>query len=321
MGFGANSLRYRKITLQKISSAHKLFLKYGYSEEERTKYINIMYEVYDKYAIDCDFDSIVKLEAMSEFYRDLEKILVDNFRSWVYDVLSDDVMPLEMAYAMIERHPFAEDTLVTQMEIIVDNWVLVHRGPVKELSEISGNRQSIHEDVVEGATEKGVSILTAFPVPTGQKTLSEIGGAFKKIADESKVVTVIADINDWGSRKAVIKKESNLYRNVLKGLWAKIKSYDDEGIRGELIKRLWEECAESVGMCADGHVGRLVNVLSGFDDDFSTQISKMEYFQNNIALIAANDLAPQEAKIRHAVKLMNDVGMPEEEREAWLQAL
>jgi hypothetical protein len=74
-------------------------------------------------------------------------------------------------------------------------------------------------------------------------------------------------------------------------------------------------------MCADGHVGRLINVLSGFDDDFSTQISKMEYFQNNIALIAANDLASQEAKIRHAVKLMNDVGMPEEEREAWLQAL
>jgi hypothetical protein len=47
----------------------------------------------------------------------------------------------------------------------------------------------------------------------------------------------------------------------------------------------------------------------------------MEYFQNNIALIAANDLASQEATIRQAVKLMNDVGMPEEEREAWLQAL
>jgi hypothetical protein len=47
----------------------------------------------------------------------------------------------------------------------------------------------------------------------------------------------------------------------------------------------------------------------------------MEYFQNNIALIAENDLATPEAKIQHAKKLMDDMGMPEEEREAWLEAL
>jgi hypothetical protein len=47
----------------------------------------------------------------------------------------------------------------------------------------------------------------------------------------------------------------------------------------------------------------------------------MDYFQNNMALIAGNDLATTELKIQHAVKLMNDVGMPEEERGAWLEAL
>ena len=131
---------------------------------------------------------------------------------------------------------------------------------------------------------------------------------------------MIEDMKDWGSRDQVMDPHENLYRKVLRGLWAKIKMYEGE-VRDELVKRLWEECQEAVDMCADGHVGRLVNVLNGFDDRFGSQISRMEYFQNNIALIAENDLAPREAKIQHAVKLMDEMGMPEEEREAWLEAL
>jgi hypothetical protein len=74
-------------------------------------------------------------------------------------------------------------------------------------------------------------------------------------------------------------------------------------------------------MCADGHVGRLINVLIGFDDDFKSKISPMEYFQNNMSLIANNTLAPMAFKVEHARKLMDEIRMPEEERAAWIDAL
>jgi len=320
MGFGAKSLRYRKMTLQRISSAHKEMLKNVHNYEEMLHYSDTVSDLYFRYYYACDLGSSLKKEEKDEFYRNVDKILIDNWRSWVIQVLDGKLVALETVYDMIYRQPFDEDMLVSQLETIVDNWVLANKGPVVPLSRISNNRQSVHEGLIEDATKKGISILTEFPVPLRQSTISEIGEAFKKIICPDKLSSVIMDMKDWGSRESVMKKRENLYRGVLRGLWAKIKTYEGE-VRTELVKRLWEECLESVEMCADGHVGRLVNVLSGFDDDFGPQISKMEYFQNNIALIAANDLATPEAKIRHAVKLMDDMGMPEQEREAWLQAL
>ena len=320
MGFGAKSLRYRKITLQKISAAHKEMLRNVHNYEERDKYADKVFNIYFKYLQDCNLDMEVNSNQWHEYYRDVHKILIDNFRPWVAEVLGGNLVSLEMVYDIIDEHPLDEEILTTQMETIVDNWVLANKGPVVPLSQISNNRQSVHEHVVEHATTKGISILVEFPVPLGQKTIAEIEAAFESFGWDNVLEKVISDMKDWGSRESVMKKGENLYRKVLRGLWAKIKTYKGE-VRTELIKRLWEECMDSVEMCADGHVGRLVNVLSGFDDDFGPQISKMEYFQNNIALIAANDLATPEAKIQHAKKLMDDVGIPEEEREAWLEAL
>jgi hypothetical protein len=144
---------------------------------------------------------------------------------------------------------------------------------------------------------------------------------YKKLyAAESKITKTLEDMKEWGKRPSVMKKGENVYKATLRGLWAKIKTYEPE-LKGELVKRLFEEAYEAIGLCADGHVGRLCNVLVGFDPEFSCSLSPMEYFQNNIALIAGNIHAPQSTKILQARALMDDVKMPEEEREAWLEAL
>ena len=124
-------------------------------------------------------------------------------------------------------------------------------------------------------------------------------------------------MRDWGNRNAVMKPDENLYKTTLRGLWAKIK---ESPSRTELVKRLYEEATEAVGLCADGHVGRLCNVLVGFDPEFTSSLSPKEYFQNNIALIYENIHASLEAKIQQAKALMDEIGMPEEERQAWLDA-
>lgn len=134
----------------------------------------------------------------------------------------------------------------------------------------------------------------------------------------SNIESTIKDMKDWGNRTSVMKKGENVYKATLRGLWAKIK---ESPSRTELVKRLYEECYEAVGLCADGHVGRLCNVMVGFDPEFTCSISPMEYFQNSIALISENTHSTQEMKLQHATDLMNSVGMPEGERKAWLDAL
>lgn len=68
-----------------------------------------------------------------------------------------------------------------------------------------------------------------------------------------------------------------------------------------------------------GHVGRLINVLIGFDEQFKNSVSPKEYFQNNISLIAKSQV-PMAFKLEQAKRLMDDIKMPEEERQLWLEA-
>jgi len=219
---------------------------------------------------------------------------------------------------LIFELPFEETRM--RMWSMIDIWTMTYKGPVPELREIASNEQSVHNTVVLKATNDGIGILSNISVPDEQKTLIEICQAWTKssCSHRIKIEHVVKDMRDWGSRETVMHKTKNVYKEVLRGLWAKIKTYTGE-LYQELLKRLWEECWEAIGLCADGHVGRLVNVLVGFDDEFKNDVSPMVYFQNNIALIADAD-TPMEFKIQQAKKLMDDIGMPEAQRADWLSA-
>jgi hypothetical protein len=202
---------------------------------------------------------------------------------------------------------------------MVNIWAMRIAGPVENLGKIANDSQSVHSVSATKSTNDGIFILEKQEVPSDQKTVDEIREAWSKKFNPTQVDRLIQDMKDWGSRPQVMDKKKNLYKSVLRGLWAKIKSFDDAELKAELVKRLFEECSEALGMCADGHVGRLVNVLIGFDEQFKSNISPKEYFQNNMALIAKSEV-PLAFKIDQAKKLMDEVDIPQGEREAWLEA-
>ena len=195
-------------------------------------------------------------------------------------------------------------------------WRSKYTGIEGKLEFIAKNKQNIHAGAVSKNTDSGVKLLSEFSVPLGQKTLTEIGAAWAPIYSSAKIEPVIADMKYWGFKPTVMSTYKNVYQNVLKGLWAKIKTYKGD-TRVELIRRLWEECSESVEMCADGHVGRLVNVLVGFDSDI--KVKTKADFQDAISKIAASSLA-NDAKILEAQKLMDEYSISQDERQVWLDA-
>lgn len=225
---------------------------------------------------------------------------------------------LEEIRTMVDKQPI--DFVYWRIMDMVNIWAMRIAGPVENLGKVANDSQSVHSVSATKSTNEGIFILEKQEIPPSQKTLKEIQDTWILRFDSLKVERVIADMKDWGSRSQVMDKKKNVYKSVLRGLWAKIKSFTDEEMKTELVKRLFEECTEALGMCADGHVGRLVNVLVGFDEQFKNNISPKEYFQNNMALIAKSDV-PLTFKIDQAKRLMDDIEMPAEEREAWLEAM
>ena len=314
MPLSINSTRYRRQLLERVEALHKRRLGDldGDSKYNSVKLNDLL--------VDYFLDSNISPEDAVIMQDKLCQKLAKNFIEWAIPLLNGKILAIDDMEDYIHVQEFAEVRAIL-WPILDDVWTPAYRGPVINLGAMADHGQSVHMKEIETTTKTGIALLQEMNIPEGQNTLREIEWAFSLVVDDKKAVSkVIADMKTWGAKKTVMDTKKNIYRPTLRGLWAKIKTYDDD-TKFELIQRLYEEASESLEMCADGHVARLVNVLVGFDDNFKLQISPMEYFQENIAKISENTVAPLEFKIEQVKRLMDDINMPEDQREAWISAL
>lgn len=191
------------------------------------------------------------------------------------------------------------------------------------LAALARDNQNVHTRVVTEQTNKATEKLLAVKVPETQQTektlaLVWIGGVGGKIS-YGQFLRVATDVNKWFNTKDCRIDNDNLYRKLLRGLVALIGSEKDEERRSEMHRRCWEECNEAVGMCCEGHISRLCNVLVGFDDDFQPPVPFGEILQSKMAAISAMDLSDEE-KRKLANAFFDEHKTPVEERTAWLDA-
>jgi predicted nucleic acid-binding Zn ribbon protein len=220
----------------------------------------------------------------------------------IFEAFTNETITLETYTALVE---------VYDEEIAF--WNELHVVPKKveelkgELHRLSLDKQNVHTGPVAKQTTDALDKLLEIPVPEGQKTLEEI----KDVIDAK---CVLRDMRKWYNTAFCRKEDDYLYRRALDGLWAHIKG------NSELEKRLWEEAFDSKGMCCEGHLSRLSNVLVGFDDSFEIKIPIGEILQQRMSAIASEDIDVYE-KVGKAWFLMEELAIPLAEREAWIDAL
>ena len=196
--------------------------------------------------------------------------------------------------------------------------------PRGELDAFVRDGQNVHTRVVTEQTNSALQILLNADVASDQKTLAESHCAYmthialdRIKSSLTEISSVDRDVKRWYRTPSCRADGDYLYKRVLDGLWAKIKV---SPVRQELEIRLWQEMLDSVGMCCDGHISRLTNVLSGFDDAFAPELSPAEKLQNRMAVISAMEggIILQTAEALAAFK---EFGVPRDQWEAWIDAL
>jgi hypothetical protein len=198
--------------------------------------------------------------------------------------------------------------------------------PAPDLRRLARDNQNVHTGLVNRVTEEGIARLCAVPVPASQDTRRIVLHAFTGMAVPYEALMVVwNDLEHWWRtdrcRVPAHAPPDNLYRNTLRGLVAYIGRVESEETRSELYRRLYQEAYESVGMCCDGHMARLVNVLVGFDDAFRPPVSQGELIQNRIAAIAGLEGVSVEERLRQANAFFDEIAYPAAERTAWLDVL
>ena len=209
------------------------------------------------------------------------------------------------------------DIVMGELGIDLAAWHALHRLPENvelkgDLHKLVLDSQNVHTTVVANQTTEALNKLLDVEVSPEQDTLREIAHAWQGYPEKQRKL-VLRDIRRWYDTAMCREENDALYRRVLDGLWARIK--DNE----ELINRLWEEAVDSKGMCCEGHLSRLSNVLVGFDDEFQPQISKGELLQQKIAAIANQDTDVLD-KVEQAWSVFEELEIPMHERDAWIEA-
>jgi hypothetical protein len=197
-----------------------------------------------------------------------------------------------------------------------------------QLARLAGDNQNVHTAVVAKQTNDNLDLLLEATPSTPGDTLMILTRwwMFRPKPLFEDYWRVMEDVRHWYTKRTCRKTNDTLYKRVLDGLVEKILTATDGETKEtaelfeELVKRLWEECSESVGMCCDGHLSRLANVLVGFDETFRPPVAVGEILQQKMAAIAELKLSPRH-KLQRAMEVMEELKIPVEERAPWLEAL
>jgi len=114
--------------------------------------------------------------------------------------------------------------------------------------------------------------------------LSELNEVSKKIIEKTKLFDLVQRQRITGSFDRIMTDTSKFENDlglseVLVLVWKKIKTSKD---RDELENRLVDELQEMNGLCATGHLSRLINTIGGFFEDMNIKISYKDQIKNYI---------------------------------------
>ena len=194
--------------------------------------------------------------------------------------------------------------------------------PVQGLAAFVRDPQNVHTIAVSTQTNEATAKLLAIGTGQNPRAIDWLAAKWlvRSYGNWKNVKLVVDDMYDWYNRQTCRKLNDWLYRRVLNGLYFHIISIEDNELKTELWKRVFEECSEARGLCCEGHISRLCNVLVGFDESFKPPVPVGELLQQKMAVIAGKD-TPVEEKMVEARALFEELNIPEVDRVPWIEAI
>jgi hypothetical protein len=258
---------------------------------------------------------------------------------------TDEPVPVRILYRGLRRIDFKEE-LITYKELVDAAWALCNQDienvDVLVLDIIS----AIHEGycnttlVRMNAMAEVLCNWTSLPSGTSplhtwathrqkvlhNKLLCDIHAVWVEVLLRSEAPPqAVGDVMEpevWSEFKLDVSRVRNFgisYATLLNQIWTYAVAQPTE-MQQEIALRLAEEILDGRGMCEQGKMTRLTNVLRGFHPalDDVVVLSVGEQLQNRMAVIGE---MPVEERSAAAAAVFAELAIPAAEQGAWLEAL
>ncbi len=202
--------------------------------------------------------------------------------------------------------------------------LIVHPpGPIRprrgELEAFVGDNQNVHRTetvkMVTATVEKVLKIEVPKAYRWNSRIISKTPGCI--IAEcRLSIQAGMAMMEKYSKADNIYELGNGIYGRVLDCVWQFISKSDD---KQSLCAILRSELQDNVGMCMQGNLSRLCNVLSGYIDEIKLIESPSERLGREFPkLMEIEDVTQRLSK---ATAILAEVGLPSAEWSAWTDAL
>jgi hypothetical protein len=202
-----------------------------------------------------------------------------------------------------------------QQAVIVQN--------IDELQQIVCDNQNVHRERIVNKVIETAKKLLEIEVPeeyksnpnkTSQTLIEILANKHCKLTPELTLQLVAR----YCQPEDIYNLGPGIYGKVLDGLWQYIKTSEHNE---ELCKRLNEEIQDSIGMCAQGNLSRLCNVVMSYMDGVSQEETKSIAENLGEEIPKLMEIENLQERVTAAYDLFVKLNVPEEQWDTWLNPL
>ena len=213
----------------------------------------------------------------------------------------------------------ANQARVVEARALRANWEAQQAHGVRALAQFIADPQNVHTSEAVRQTKDVVAKVLQIPVPEeyrwhpvrSSKTPFEIGIECKLSQKAAWQM-----ISQYAQDVAIYDIEPGIYGKVLDSVWQYVKGSAN---KDELCVIVSQELQDNVGMCAQGNLSRVCNILSGYLDGVAPPESTADKLGRLLPPLAVIDDAYD--RFIQAAAILKDNNVPRDHWHAWMDAL
>jgi hypothetical protein len=122
--------------------------------------------------------------------------------------------------------------------------------------------------------------------------------------------------NQYVSNVSIYDIEEGIYGKVLDSVWQYVKTSPD---KADLCKILKTEMRDNIGMCAQGNLSRICNILAGYMEGVGAQESLSERLGRLLPPLMS--IEDHGERIRQACVILAENKVPADEWDTWMEPI
>lgn len=193
------------------------------------------------------------------------------------------------------------------------------RPPQRELERFAQDNQNVHTSAAVRQTKDIVDRILKIPIPDEYKWNMRV---CSKTPGEIITTCSLTPKGAWQMSSKYCQDENiyelghGVYGKVLDGVWQYILNSPD---KSDLCRILRQEMEDNIGMCAQGNLSRLCNILSGYMEGIGSQESLSDILGR--LLPKTMEIEDIESRLSEAFRILKENGVPYSDWKAWLDPL